>query len=95
MSTKHTAREWVLKTDRDFQYSDGVPAEITVASGPEIEDHKKITVIEKTPLIAAAPELLDALKWARSYCREVQCEFPDAIDKKINAAIAKAERGGE
>lgn len=45
-SERQGPREWVIKWDRDFQYTDGVPAEIQIATGDEIGEFEKAHVIE-------------------------------------------------
>jgi hypothetical protein len=41
-------KQWKLKWDLDYQYKDGVPAEVLVATGSYVDDNEKILVIEKS-----------------------------------------------
>ena len=84
-------REWSLRMDNEFQYQDGVPAELIVAKGPDFEEFRRISVVERTPHIAAfdpptTGELLDALE----RCREALKSFSGRDGyEKVNALLVE------
>lgn len=81
-------REWTC----DFQYKNGVPVNILVAQGSEIDEYKIVRVIEKTPLIAAAADLLEACKMALQTVGDAVEENPSRpTAEALIAAIKKAE----
>lgn len=41
-------REWTIEWDNDFNYQDGVPANIQIATGDEVGEHERAKVIEKS-----------------------------------------------
>lgn len=84
--------EWTLKWDHDFQYTDGVPASLIVASGDEIDEHKKVQVIEKTAHVSKCVNMHDDL--LRFLAERVLCEVDCHCDPTDNFECNKhlAER---
>ncbi|WP_262264183.1 hypothetical protein [Pantoea dispersa] len=87
---KGTPGKWVVDGDYDVTTEDG-----TVISWTSLGVFEPDEMIANSKLIAAAPELLEALQWAmtkigpytqRTSSNQAHC---DQIDK-ANAAIAKA-----
>lgn len=80
--SKHTpGREWTLRVD------DGVRTYgLIIARGSELElEDGEVRVVEKTPLVTAARELLEACKSALDEDSGLMCS------DRLRAAIAKAE----
>lgn len=85
MTNKHTPGPWVIDNDNVI-YQEGTAEPI--ASAAPTADEKA-----NAALIAAAPELLGALKMAEGYIAGVATNEPEEQDKLmavIRAAIAKA-----
>jgi hypothetical protein len=81
--SKHTPGPWVIRRDSSIETKDGE----TVASFVDNTQYRN--------LIAAAPELLAALKAASEWLNDMGCEHeePDlrCVVCLVNAAINKAE----
>src|SRR5690242_16564927 len=90
MSESKKPREWTLKWDCDFQYTDGVTdgvsVDILVASGSELDENEKIKVIEKE----AYDKVIEALKEARNDLWTISCAT--RFDDRIQAANADAAK---
>jgi hypothetical protein len=94
---KHTPGPWEAANPVRFMGTDFIPV---VREGDDLHvcevyahEGDKITEIEvaNARLIAAAPDLLDALKMARSYIIATGAKHWEKDLAKVDAAIAKAE----
>lgn len=96
-------REWELKRDTEFQYADGVPADIIVACGrswdwPGFEHGRKIKVIEKSAydqLLKDARDLVAMLRLAKQaiWCENIDQEN-DAYENAREAIAAFEKKWG-
>ena len=86
VTTKDTTGDWTPGTTEDV----GLPPSFTIVCIPEMLDG-----ISNGDLIAAAPEMRDALRWAirfiETYAREEAGPATPELNK-ARVALAKAER---
>jgi len=94
MKTTHTPGPWSLEVDAVI--SDATEAHICTVLGGEgtrfIDDEDNQECLANARLIAAAPDLLDALKEVQDWANDgFRVALRDDQKAKIAAAIAKAE----
>lgn len=84
MSTKHTPGPWIVQEKYPFHVmtSDGFAVADTDLSYSSLDEQSQAA---NARMIAAAPELLEALRSARCCVKD-----DSAVAKMIDAAIAKA-----
>jgi len=88
MKTKHTPAPWVMHKWESEKYKG---CEIVKFQDIAVCALSNFNLEANAKLIAAAPELLEALEYfVKCHSREyMKCEIPDAIEKSIEA-IKKA-----
>lgn len=89
MSDIKEVKRWTLKIDYDFQYADGVPAEIMVATkGPYLDERERIEVMpvtEHESIVAELKAEVEALKKHKA-TYEADCkriEYFDELHEKV------------
>jgi hypothetical protein len=87
--SKHTPGPWVAKDDGVGPYIMAGEIDIAMAVGPFSYDYMELEVNANARLIAAAPELFEALQ----RCAALLSRYPKHDDawRQARAAIAKAE----
>lgn len=96
MTTKHTPGPWRVDTGQLVNCGPTSRYLYVSAHGKSLcnflHDHPSDSDVANFNLIAAAPELLEALKDARRYVADYACDNPNHPTlAKVDAAIAKAE----
>ncbi len=68
-------RNFTLKWDNEYQYSDGVPAEVVVAAPFNLDEHEKVNVVE-----AFDGDVILTKEEARKIRNAMRVECRDAAD---------------
>lgn len=90
-------REWILKWDFEYQYTDGVPADVLIARGDGIDEHERVKVIEKSAYDALEARLAEReaeFGRLKTKCNEYLAQLEDnewKIEKALRSCIKELE----